>query len=69
MKRLLSAAVDRAKRLLGSSASDTAGRDASAGDDSPDLYECEGCGTVFITEPNQCPSCEDDDFSNVGKFE
>ncbi len=54
---------------MGSSASDTAGRDASAGDDSPDLYECEGCGTVFITEPNECSTCEDDDFANVGKFE
>ncbi|UPW00445.1 hypothetical protein M0R88_18320 [Halorussus gelatinilyticus] len=43
--------------------------DGDARDDGPDLYECEGCGSVFISKPDQCSTCEDDDFSNVGKFQ
>ena len=37
--------------------------------DGPDLYECSGCGAVFISRPSNCSECEDDDFSNLGKFE
>jgi hypothetical protein len=65
---MLSAAVDRLKRLFGSSGSDD-GDDADDRDDGPDLYECDGCGSVFISKPEECSNCEDDDFSNVGKFQ
>ncbi|MFC4551440.1 MULTISPECIES: hypothetical protein [Halorussus] len=71
MRRKLSAAVDRVRRLFGSTASGpddaTLSREDEA-DDGPDLYECSGCGSVFISRPNQCSECGDDDFSNVGKF-
>ncbi|WP_137287268.1 hypothetical protein [Halorussus salinisoli] len=70
MKQLLYAAVDRVKRLTRSSASDADEGDATVrDDDGPDLYECEGCGAVFISKPNECSTCKDDDFSNVGKFQ
>ncbi|PSP54436.1 hypothetical protein BRC82_09585 [Halobacteriales archaeon QS_1_67_19] len=64
---MLSTAIDRVRRLVGSS-------DGSSGDDNPDrddpdLYECEGCGVVFISEPETCSNCDHEDFSNVGKFE
>lgn len=66
---MLSAVVDRIRHLLGSSASDS-GKEPSTDrtDEGPDLYECEGCGAVFISKPERCSTCEDDDFSNVGKF-
>ncbi len=66
---MLSAAVERLKRLFGSSASGPDDGDADARDEGPDLYECEGCGSVFISKPDECSTCEDDDFSNVGKFQ
>ncbi len=67
---MLSAAVDRLKRLFGSSGSGPdEGGDADGRDDGPDLYECAGCGSVFISKPEECSNCEDDDFSNVGKFQ
>lgn len=62
---MLSALVERFKRALGSMASDSEGGDE---DDGPDLFECEHCGAVFISEPSECSNCEDDDFSNVGTF-
>jgi rubrerythrin len=65
---MFSATVDRLKRLVGS-APDPDEEDADANNDGPDLYECEGCGSVFISKPDQCSTCEDDDFSNVGKFQ
>ncbi|MFC7079981.1 hypothetical protein [Halorussus caseinilyticus] len=68
MKQLLSAVADRVKGLMRSSASD-ADEDDATRDDGPDLYECEGCGAVFISKPKECSTCEDDDFSNIGKFE
>jgi hypothetical protein len=64
---MLSAVLDRLRRLAGSE-SGSDGTDPSD-DGGPDLYECEGCGAVFISRPDQCSTCEDDDFSNVGKFE
>lgn len=69
---MLSAVVDRLKNLLGSSVSgseDDGATERTRKNDGPDLYECEGCGAVFISRPEQCSTCEDDDFSNVGKFE
>lgn len=69
MKRTLSAAVDRLKRLFGSSASESDEGESPSRADAPDLYECEGCGAVFISQPEECSTCEDDEFSNVGKFE
>lgn len=65
---MLSAAVKRVKRLLGSSTgeSDDGPTDDRTG--GPDLYECEGCGAVFISEPEECSNCETDEFSNVGSF-
>ncbi|WP_134671930.1 hypothetical protein [Halorussus marinus] len=65
MKKTLSAVVGRVKRYLGSSTSESeeGGRDAG-----PDLYECRGCGEVFISRPSECSNCENDDFANVGKF-
>jgi hypothetical protein len=65
---MLSSTVDRLKRLVGSPP-DPDDEDADPSDDGPDLYECEGCGSVFISKPNECSTCEDDDFSNVGKFQ
>jgi rubrerythrin len=65
---MLSAVLDKLRRLVDSSGSNP-DDDGDAGDDGPDLYECEGCGSVFISKPKQCSSCEDDDFSNVGKFQ
>jgi hypothetical protein len=65
---MLSAAVNRLKRLIGSGP-DPDEEDADTSNDGPDLYECEGCGAVFISKPNECSTCEDDDFSNVGKFQ
>jgi hypothetical protein len=68
LKETLFAVVDRLKRRLGSSASeseDGSGEDRDAG---PDLYECQGCGEVFISRPSECSNCEDDDFANVGRF-
>ncbi len=64
---MLSAVLDRLRRMVGSPESN-ADDDGDARDDGPDLYECEGCGSVFISKPRQCSNCEDDDFSNVGKF-
>ena len=68
---MVSAAVDRVRQALGSSASDSG--DATPEDDDeragPDLFECEGCGSVFISKPDECSSCGTDDFANVGKFE
>lgn len=67
---MLSAAIDRIKGLLGSESRSDDGRTAEGDEceDSPDLYECEGCGAVFISRPNRCSNCDDDDFSNVGTF-
>lgn len=65
---MLSAVVDRLRNLFGSSASDSDEGETERRDDGPDLYECEGCGAVFISRPDECSACEDDDFSNVGKF-
>ncbi len=62
---MLSAVFDRLRRMVGSPESDP---DDDGGDDGPDLYECDGCGSVFISKPRECSNCEDDDFSNVGKF-
>jgi hypothetical protein len=64
---MLSAVLDRLKRIVGSTESNP-DDESAARDDGPDLYECEGCGSVFISKPEQCSECEDDDFSNVGKF-
>lgn len=67
---MLSAVLDRIRHLVGSPVSDSedeASDDRS--DDGPDLYECEGCGAVFISKPERCSTCDDDDFSNVGRFE
>lgn len=69
MKRTLSAVVDRIRHRFGSSASDSDEASVERSDEGPDLYECEGCGAVFISEPEKCSTCDDDDFSNVGKFE
>ncbi|WP_158056516.1 hypothetical protein [Halorussus halophilus] len=69
---MLSAAVTRVKQALGSSASgpkDTAPDDDEEERKGPDLYECEGCGSVFISKPDECSSCGTDDFTNVGQFE
>jgi hypothetical protein len=66
---MLSAVVEKLKGLVRSAASnaDEATAEQSE-DDGPDLYECEGCGAVFISKPEECSTCEDDDFSNVGRF-
>jgi rubrerythrin len=67
---MLSAVVDRIRRVLGSSASDSdEGASTDRPAEGPDLYECEGCGAVFISKPEECSTCDDDDFANVGKFE
>ncbi len=64
---MLSAVLDRLRRMAGSAES-SPDEEGTAREDGPDLYECEGCGSVFISKPDQCSSCEDDDFSNVGTF-
>lgn len=64
---MLSAVLDRLRGMVGSSAAD-ADDENGARDEGPDLYECEGCGAVFISRPAECSNCEDDDFTNVGKF-
>jgi rubrerythrin len=67
---MLSAVFDRIRHLFGSDASDSDEEPSSERtDEGPDLYECEGCGAVFISKPRRCSTCDDDDFSNVGKFE
>jgi rubrerythrin len=69
LKRILSAIVERIRGLFGSSDADSKSKSSSnPPDDGPDLYECEGCGAVFISKPEQCSTCEDDDFSYVGTF-
>jgi len=65
---MLSAVLDRLRRVVGST-EPSPDDDGVAREDGPDLYECEGCGSVFISEPEQCSECEDDDFSNVGNFD
>jgi rubrerythrin len=66
---MLSAVADRIRHLLGSSGSGSDGDPSpDRTDDGPDLYECQGCGSVFISRPERCSTCDDDDFSNVGKF-
>lgn len=65
---MLSAVLDRLRGMVGSSTAD-ADDENEVRDDGPDLFECEGCGSVFISRPDQCSSCEDDDFTNVGKFQ
>ncbi len=68
LKRTLLAVVARVKRLFGSSASgpDEGATDRDAG---PDLFECDGCGVVFISRPSECSNCGGDDFSNIGTFQ
>ena len=66
MKRTLSAVVDKMKRLLASSTSDS--DEEGEQEPGPDLYECDECGVVFISCPSKCSNCGDDEFSNVGKF-
>lgn len=68
---MLSAAVTRVKQAFGSSASESedAVPEEEAERQGPDLFECEGCGLVFISKPDECSSCGTDDFSNVGQFE
>jgi rubrerythrin len=69
---MLSAVLDRLRNLVRSSASGSADGESPEqprANEGPDLFECEGCGAVFISKPEQCSTCEDDDFSNVGKFE
>lgn len=69
---MLSTVIERVKALIWSPGSD-AEADGPNGraseDDGPGLYECKGCGAVFISRPEQCSTCEDDDFTDVGKFE
>lgn len=65
---MLSAVVERVKRVVQSSNSDSAEESSDERDAGPDLYECEGCGAVFISEPAECSNCGTDDFSNVGTF-
>jgi rubrerythrin len=66
---MLSAVVNRIRHLLGSAVADPDEEPpAERTDDSPDLYECEGCGAVFISKPERCSTCDDDDFTNVGRF-
>ena len=55
------------KRLLESSTSDS--DEENERERGPDLYECDGCGVVFISHPSECSNCGDDEFSNVGKFD
>jgi len=68
LKQTLFAVVDRLKRRLGSSASESGEGSSGDRDPGPDLYECQGCGEVFISRPTECSNCEDDDFANVGRF-
>ncbi|WP_115863788.1 hypothetical protein [Halorussus litoreus] len=68
MKRTLSTVVERVKRLWNSSAASGDEESADERDAGPDLYECAGCGAVFISKPDECSTCEDDDFTNVGSF-
>ncbi len=31
-----------------------------------DIFECEECGTTFITKPTQCSNCDHTEFRNLG---
>lgn len=31
-----------------------------------DIFECEECGTTFISKPSCCSKCNQSDFQNLG---
>ncbi len=31
-----------------------------------DIFECEDCGTTFISKPTQCSKCDHNEFRNHG---
>ncbi len=31
-----------------------------------DIFECEECGTTFISKPSHCPKCNQSKFQNLG---
>lgn len=69
MRKPLTALLGRLRARLG--ASDTADPETNSEERSrrgPDLYECESCGTVLISRPERCPSCEGTEFTNAGNF-
>ena len=33
-----------------------------------DIFECEECGTTFISKPTRCTQCDQVEFRNLGSF-
>lgn len=70
MRDSLTALFGRIRSRFGDS--DTADATANSAEQprqEPDLYECESCGAVLISEPRRCPSCDGTTFSNAGSFD
>ena len=70
MKEPLTALFGRLRARFG--ASDTAEPATNSAEQprrGPDLYECESCGTVLISRPERCPSCDGTEFTNAGNFD